>query len=623
MAEEAIRQHERMMSQAQRTAQVAGWEKDLQDLNDLNHNELRWSDEAYRICGYAPGTVKVTTDLFYSMVHPEDREMVAEAVKHAVQNLKPYEVEHRLIRPDGTERIVHQWGSVVTDSTGRPLRLLGTCQDVTERKMAEQAVRESEERYRALTDAVVQLMWVNDSHGRATFRNRRWFEYTGLEPVDQPSMRANIIHPDDYEVVEHVRNEAINDAKPYQIEYRLRRHDGQYRWHLGRVIPMTDEQGNVIRWFGTATDIHDMKLAEQQMLVARQEAEDANKAKDQFIAALSHELRTPLTPVVMTVAAMEMDRTLSPQMRDDLAMIRRNIELETKLIDDLLDVTRITNGKLRLQLRDTNVHELLNHVQQILNADVQYKRLNLTTNLSADDALVSADPARLQQIFWNLVKNAIKFTQPGGNIYIRTSNPGRHSMLIEVADDGAGIDEAVLPKIFNAFDQGEQAITRQFGGLGLGLTISKAAHRSPRRHDPRFQRRQRQRLAIRRGIAHARRGAADRRADSTDGLDATRRPPARATGGGSSGYAAHARAVARTAWIRRHDHGERCRRAHGFGARTDRRPHQRYRPAGCDRPRADAARPASLQHPGHRRQRLWHGRRHPQQPGGRFYRASD
>lgn len=463
-----------MMAQAQRMAQVGGWEKDLVDLDNLASNELRWSEECHRIFGYEVGAVHVCTELFYSAVHPDDRPRVSRAVSEAIRERKPYEIEHRIYRPDGTLRILQQWGSVVSDETGRPIRLLGTCQDVTDRKTAEQAARASEDRYRVLTDAVVQLMWVNDAQGKPTFRNRRWYEYTGLPTDDTAVWRTRIVHPDDAEAVERVREEAIAAGNPYEMEYRLRRHDGQYRWHLARVVPLKDEHGQVTSWFGTATDVHAMKLAEHETREARQEAEAASKAKDQFLAVLSHELRTPLTPVVMAVAAMEMDRTLPPQMREDLAMIRRNIELETKLIDDLLDVTRITNGKLRLQLRDTDVHALLQHVLDMLKADVQYKRLEVTLDLKADDALVSADPARLQQIFWNLVKNAIKFTSTGGRIEIRTCNPSMKTIHVEVADNGAGIEPDILPRIFNAFDQGDQTITRQFGGLGLGLTISKA-----------------------------------------------------------------------------------------------------------------------------------------------------
>ncbi len=463
-----------MMAHAQRMARVGGWEKDLSNLDNLADNELRWSDECYRIFGYEPGAVKVTTETFYGAVHPADRAKIMAAVQAAIRLRKPYEVEHRIIRPDTSQRIIHQWGSVMTDDSGRPIRLLGTCQDVTDRKLAESAVRVSEDRYRTLTDAVVQLMWVNDPEGRPTFRNRRWYEYTGIVETEEIVFWSNIIHDEDVGGVEWVRQRAIERGNPYEIEYRLRRHDGQYRWQLARVVPLKDEHGKVTSWFGTATDIHDMKVAAQETRAARQEAEAANKLKDQFLAALSHELRTPLTPVVMTVAAMEMDRTLSPQMREDLGMIRRNIELETKLIDDLLDVTRVANGKLRLQLRDTDVHTLLTHVMQILSADVQYKRLGVTTNLRASDAVVSADPARLHQVFWNLMKNAIKFTPPGGHVEIRTSNPDERSLMIEVVDDGAGIEPEVLPRIFEAFDQGEQAVTRQFGGLGLGLTISKA-----------------------------------------------------------------------------------------------------------------------------------------------------
>ncbi len=346
--------------------------------------------------------------------------------------------------------------------------------DVTHHVRLEGDRHLSEQRYRSLVDAVVQLMWMNDAEGRPMFRNRRWYEYTGLEETAEPVAWGSIIHADDIDGVQAIRRRAIAEGEPYQIEYRLRRHDGEYRWHLARVVPLKDAGGRVINWFGTATDVHDMKLADQETRKARQEAEGANAAKDQFLAVLSHELRTPLTPVVMTVAAMEMDRSLSPQLREDLTMIRRNIELETKLIDDLLDVTRIANGKIRLTPRPTQVHALLKNVLDIVRADITEKRLIVRTHLGAADCEVWADPARLQQIFWNLIKNAIKFTPAGGYVDVVTANVGERIVKIEVIDSGVGIEPAVLERVFNAFDQGEAAVTRQFGGLGLGLAISKA-----------------------------------------------------------------------------------------------------------------------------------------------------
>jgi PAS domain S-box-containing protein len=203
-------------------------------------------------------------------------------------------------------------------------------------------------------------------------------------------------------------------------------------------------------------------------------AEAASRAKDRFLAALSHELRTPLTPVLLRVAALAGTLELPDRLRDDLRMIQRNVELEAKLIDDLLDLTRITRGKLALHLEVVDVHEVLRHVVEICGEEAESKRIEIDVLAAAAEQHVWADPGRLRQVFWNLVKNAVKFTPAGGHITVRTSNPEPGSLQVQVVDPGIGIEPEVLPRLFDAFEQGDPSVTRSFGGLGLGLAISKA-----------------------------------------------------------------------------------------------------------------------------------------------------
>ena len=203
---------------------------------------------------------------------------------------------------------------------------------------------------------------------------------------------------------------------------------------------------------------------------ARAEAERANLAKDSFLAMLSHELRTPLTPVLTSVLALEQEQNLPAETRASLQMIRRNVELEARLIDDLLDLTRISKGKVQLNLEEVDAHLLLQSALEICQTDIDHKNLTLETDFAAQEVCLEADPARLQQVFWNLIKNAVKFTPEGGRLWIRTANDDRQ-LRVEVSDSGMGIDPETLPKIFNAFEQGERT---RLGGLGLGLAISKA-----------------------------------------------------------------------------------------------------------------------------------------------------
>jgi len=206
----------------------------------------------------------------------------------------------------------------------------------------------------------------------------------------------------------------------------------------------------------------------------RQELIDANAAKDQFLALLSHELRNPLSPVIAMVGELEASIPDSPSAREALEVIRRNVELEARLIDDLLDVTRIARGKLQLSFEIICVAEILQRACEICREDIASKHLDVKFRLRAKNTHVRGDPARLQQVFWNLIKNSVKFTPAEGRITIETLNPTQEEIEIRISDTGIGIEQEKIDKIFNAFEQGQSSITRRFGGLGLGLAISKA-----------------------------------------------------------------------------------------------------------------------------------------------------
>ena len=236
-----------------------------------------------------------------------------------------------------------------------------------------------------------------------------------------------------------------------------------------------DDEGESLGFVAIMRDITERKRTLASERAARQEAQSASRAKDMFLAVLSHELRTPLSPVVMAIPALEHDPALPPQFREDLAMVRRNIDLEVKLIDDLLDLSRVTAGKLRLHMQNVHVHELLRHVMQSGISEASAKRLILRQELAAPNDKLIGDPARLQQVFWNLLRNAVKFTSDGGSITVRTRAVADGDRLqVEIQDTGLGIAAEALPRIFDAFDQGDVRTTRQFGGLGLGLAIAKA-----------------------------------------------------------------------------------------------------------------------------------------------------
>jgi signal transduction histidine kinase len=207
---------------------------------------------------------------------------------------------------------------------------------------------------------------------------------------------------------------------------------------------------------------------------AKEAAEEASAAKTRFLAMVSHELRTPLSSVVMIADAMAHDPSLPRQVRDDAASVLRSVDLEVRLIDDLVDLSRIGSGKLRLDKQPLDVHEPLEAALQLCNADVKEKQIELTTDLKAEDRTVNGDAVRLQQIFWNLIRNAVKFTPDAGQIKVATRNDRDGKVVVEFTDNGIGIDPPRLFSIFEAFEQGGPDITARFGGLGLGLAICQA-----------------------------------------------------------------------------------------------------------------------------------------------------
>lgn len=212
----------------------------------------------------------------------------------------------------------------------------------------------------------------------------------------------------------------------------------------------------------------------EELRLAKEVAERANLAKDSFLATLSHELRTPLTPALMSIVALEHEESLPLSVRSELTMIRRNIELETRLIDDLLDLTRIAHGKLELHLSPIDLHAVLSRAVEVCKAHFDAKQQRFSLKLGAENTWTMGDPVRIQQVLWNLLRNAVKFTPNGGSITVETKNPSSKVLELIVRDSGIGFDPAVGQKLFQAFEQSGRGITQQFGGLGLGLAISRS-----------------------------------------------------------------------------------------------------------------------------------------------------
>jgi len=351
-----------------------------------------------------------------------------------------------------------------------------THRNITDNKLAEEAIRNSEATHRAIFQfasvGLSQSEW-----GTAKFLrvNDTLCQITGYSAQELLTMRfSDLDHPDDRaRGLATYQKTLTGETNFYEIEKRYVRKDGRVIWVHNNVTVVRDGAGRPLYYLGVTQDITERREWASQLQQAKERAESASHAKDQFIAVLSHELRTPLMPVLITAQVMETDATLSSEQLESVRMIRRNVELEARLIDDLLDLTRITRGKLEMHFAPVDLHDRLGHVLAMCSDEVASKGLKLTVDLAAAGRHVTADPARLQQILWNLLKNAVKFTPVGGAITVRTANPTSAIIELVVQDTGVGIEPGLLPRLFNAFEQGGRDVTRQFGGLGLGLVISK------------------------------------------------------------------------------------------------------------------------------------------------------
>ncbi len=373
-------------------------------------------------------------------------------------------------RPDGTRASILPYPTPLRDRQGKIVGGINMLIDVTRSNEAEIASRRLAAIVESSDDAIIS----KTLQGIITSWNRGAEMIFGYTPAEAIGQHISLIIPpgrraEEDDVLAHLRR----GEKIDHFETERQTKDGRPLNISLTVSPIKDGTGRVIGASKVARDITERKRAEEELLEAKREAEAASHAKDKFLAALSHELRTPLTPVLMAVAAIDMSSDLAPELRDDIAMIRRNVELEAKLIDDLLDLSLALSGKLRLDLETVEVNEVVQHVCEICRPFVLEKGINLHCDLPHSSPFVKADPARLQQVLWNLLKNATKFTPERGDIFVIVSPTVENRVRLQVRDSGIGITPDVLPYIFDAFEQGDAHITREFGGMGLGLAITK------------------------------------------------------------------------------------------------------------------------------------------------------
>ncbi|MBW4564648.1 MAG: PAS domain-containing protein [Mojavia pulchra JT2-VF2] len=477
-AEQALREREQRLTIATQAAQLGIFEWKVPEDVTIWEN-----DRLYEMFGLTPADGSVSAQEFFnSYLHPDDAEAFRAKFTQAMQTGSLRQTSYRICRKDGTIRWLEVNGQFEFAADGEPLRFVGVNADITARKQAEATIVQRSAQFRQLADAMPQQVWITDAQGNTQYVNQQWTTYTGLtlEQTQDIHYATGAIHPDDFEIASQLWSTALATGTPYEAELRLKHQvDHTYRWFLSRAIAIRDEQGQIVQWFGTSTDIEEFRRAQaqrEQLLqreqTAREAAENANRIKDEFLAVLSHELRSPLNPILGWTRLLQNGKLDAARQREALATIERNAKLQTQLIEDLLDISRIMRGKLSLTVAPVSLTFVISAAVETVRLAAEAKNIGIVLDFHPAIAPVSGDAARLQQVVWNLLTNAVKFTPHKGQVSVELRQLDGLAQ-IRVIDTGKGINPQFLPHVFEYFRQEDGSTTRKFGGLGLGLAIAR------------------------------------------------------------------------------------------------------------------------------------------------------
>ena len=375
----------------------------------------------------------------------------------------------------GQEWYVSFSGEPARDERGEQILAVLITRDITERKHDEQARRQSEARFRQLADSMPQLVWTADPDGRVDYYNERHREFSGIRrSAERIWDWAPVVHPDDLDATLAAWKRAVATGMKYEIEHRVLRADGTYGWYLSRGLPVHDGEGRIIKWYGTATDIDELKRVHEELRAKEEALREADRRKNEFLAMLSHELRNPLAPIRNSIYILDRAAPGGSQARRAQRVIDRQVTHMTRLIDDLLDVTRISRGKIHLRRERLDLEEVVRRTVEDLRSVFVENDVELEVTIAGAPFIVDGDGTRLGQIVGNLLQNAAKFTPRGGRTHLTVAadEDGAHAIL-RVRDDGGGIAPDMLPLIFEPFMQADKTLDRSKGGLGLGLALVK------------------------------------------------------------------------------------------------------------------------------------------------------
>ncbi|MHB1216204.1 MAG: PAS domain-containing protein [Thiobacillus sp.] len=466
-AEMAAESHKERLRRGQLFANIGTWEWNIQT------GELFWTERIAPLFGHPEGDLETSYDNFLAVIHPDDRQAVIDAVNACVERDVPYEIEHRVVWPDGDVRWLQERGAVVRDVAGKPLQMLGVVQDIHDRKCAELALAERERDLHAAQAMARIGNWSADMRSGELAWSDEIYRIFGHQARSfAPSVEAfrAAVHPDDLERVIESEKQA-GQTGHHDVVHRIVRPNGTVRHVHELAQAQTDATGNLIRLSGTVQDITEQVEAEQALIATRDEADRANRAKSEFLSSMSHELRTPMNAILGFSQLMEYDATLPGEHQDNVREILKAGHHLLELINEVLDLAKVESGQIDLSLEPVEVCLIVEDCLGLVGALADRRDIRLS-HLGLKGAMVRADRTRLKQALLNLLANAIKYNREGGSVRLDVHPEGADRLRIRVTDNGPGIPAHRLTELFQPFNRLD-AERSEIEGTGIGLTITQ------------------------------------------------------------------------------------------------------------------------------------------------------
>ncbi|MFL5729762.1 MAG: PAS domain-containing protein, partial [Cytophagaceae bacterium] len=461
--EARVRERTKELQEAQRISKLGNWKV------DWLQRKIFWSEEMFRI--YEMNPQQGEPDFEAGMKSFEDPETMLMYMLDAINNSIPYNFDAPIITEKGNKKIVQIIGQPVVNENGECVQLYGTTMDVTDRKKAEESIKSSEEKYRLLTELIPQLVWITDAEGNAEYFNPNWHSYTGQTMEEAKGKgRLKAVHPDDIPLIMEAWKEAIANETCYSSQYRLKKHDGTYAWFMGKGIPIRNKEGKVIQWFGTSTDIHDMRLIKEELTEKNRQLMKTNNDLDNFIYTASHDLKSPISNLEGLLGLVSDDREelITEKGKEVLPLVKQSLGRLKTVIEELTEIARIQKDT-EIEDEVIPLDEFFKEILLLNDTDIKNYNGKITADFSGCPQ-IKFSRKNLRSILFNLLNNAMKYSalEREGLISV-VSEQRQEWIVLSISDNGLGIPEKHLDKIFTMFKRFHIHVE----GSGVGLYIVK------------------------------------------------------------------------------------------------------------------------------------------------------